>query len=609
VLDLRTTRSHAIAAVSTGLWLISFSALAADAGAATVPPPVTAGAAAAPACDIEAEVEPLLHRQPRVLAVTLRFDAGSRSETVLRPSSSWAGITDFGAAFGAFVPPPGGAIEALPGTPMRWRVRHGTQQRLAVSFEVRAALADPDDGRPQPQEQLYRPQLGADWFQFFGHGVLPSLEHWGDDRTAQLCVTLLQPGQPDAPALGSHHAGRGESVQARFTGSPGLLRHGFYAGGHGWRVLERPVAGGVMRAALRGRFAMADAAFADASAALVNSHRRFWGEHDQPVPWMVLTPNFHPSSTGGTLVHQAIAMHAGPDFSPGHPTFEFLVGHEHLHQWFPQRFGNVEPDPLRAVRGYWFSEGFTNYYTHRLLLASGLWDLPRYAANLTTNLQTYWRSPARDLPVDALAPRFFSDRDAGRQLYSRGEWLAMRWDRALRDLGHDGLDAVLRGLLEPAGPAGRETSHATERLLVALSARLDGLPRRDVQRYIETGAPVELDPEMAGPCLHLTWETQLRWVPGFDMASLAVRRAIGVRPDGPAHRAGLREGMTLRGWSVHRSDTQRDIELQWDSPDGGPGDTRTVRFRPVDGSVERLPVARVRADAGTSAACHAWLRS
>ena len=30
--------------------------------------------------------------------------------------------------------------------------------------------------------------------------------------------------------------------------------------------------------------------------------------------------------------------------------------------------------------GYWLSEGFTNYLTHRLLLRAGVWTLRDYAA-------------------------------------------------------------------------------------------------------------------------------------------------------------------------------------------------------------------------------------
>ncbi len=555
-------------------------------------------------CDIHYEVTPRYNAKPRALAVTVTFAAENRRETVLRIAGSWAGINDFGAAFSSFNSDDAQVrVEPIAGA-QRWLIKHPARQAVTLNYQVRAALPDPDDGQPQQQEQLYRPQLAGDWFQFFGHAVFPSLDAWDDNRNARMCVTLLQPGQPMAPAFGSHHAARGEVARAAFTGSPSLLNDAFYAGGLGWRVLERPVAGGTLRVAVRSKFEMRDEQFADASQTLVDMHRRFWNENRSAAPWLVLTPNFQQRNVGGTLVNQAIAMHAGPGFKPSHPSFEFLVGHEHLHEWFDARFGGSVGDPVKAVHGYWFSEGFTNYYTHRLLLASGLWSLQRYAENLQQNLRSYWQSQAREMPVATIAPIFFSDRDAGQQLYSRGEWLAMRWDRLLREQGHAGLDAVLRGLILPERARDDVKPLATERVLAALEPLLSAVPRRDVASHIERGAALTLDEGLAGPCFSVGWREEPRWVLGLDDATFKTKRATGVAPGGPAFAAGLREGMEVLGWSVYGGDIHRDVEI---IIPGKPGQ-RTLRYKPVDGTRVRLPTASVRADAASSAACQTWLQ-
>ena len=559
-------------------------------------------------CDLAVEVTPRHDSTPRVLEVRLEFPAEGRNETFLRMESGWAGIADFGAALHGWR----GATAAISIAPadgvQRWRIGHPGQDRVAVHYRVRASLGQPDENRPQPQEQLYRPQIGGDWFQFFGHAVLPALEPWGDDRPARVCITLHQPGRPEAPAFGTHHDSRGESVSAAFDGTPLQLRDAFYAGGGAWRLNRRAVTGATLRTAVRGRFAMSDAEFANAAATLIDAHRRFWdGQAPDAAavpPWLVLTPNFAPGNAGGTLVRQAAVMHAGPAFSPAEASFEFLVGHEHLHQWLPGRFGAVLPDPLREVRGYWFSEGFTNYYTHRLLLAAGLWSLDRYAEEVTDTLRSYWRSPARNAAVDDIAPRFFSDHDAGRQLYSRGEMLAMRWDRALRERGHPGLDAVLRGLLLPAGVPVPATPLATDRVLDAMEALLGPLPRRDVAAHVDRGRTLQPDEGLAGPCLAVRWDEVPLWTLGFDPASFKSRVASGVDPDGPAHAAGLREGMALRGWSVHGGDVTREVELSV-GDDAAP---RRLRYRPIDGRTVSLPTAVVRPGASGHAACQAWQR-
>ena len=570
-------------------------------------------------CDLHYRVTPRHDRLPRVLEVELTFDAEGRRQTVLRTHDDFGGALNLAAALSGWrgldagvsvTPQPRAAAAAAsaasaasgPAHPVTWTVAHADQGRVRVAWQVQAALADPDEEKPQPQTELYRPQVGRDWFQFLGYGVLATPEPWGDDRRGRLCITLVQPdaaaGGTPVPLFGSHLSGTGPAVSGRIVDSPARLRHAFYAGGAGWRVSTRQLASGPVHVAVRGRFEVADTDFADRAAQLIDTHRRFWGDRVAPPQWLVLTPNFGRGNLGGTLVTHAALLHVGASFSPRSPGFAFLVGHENLHQWLPVRFGDHAPDPT----GYWFSEGFTNFYTHRLLLASGLWSLDDYATGLTRALQQYWRSPARNAPASNLAPRFFSDRDAGQQFYARGEWLALHWDRALRAQGHAGLDAVLRGVLLPQ-PAEPGSTQASERVLQALQPLLGDRARPWVQAYIERGDDVPLPADLAGPCFELGWSEVPRWSLGFDPASFTDRVLRGVVVDGPAHAAGLRNGQAVAGWSVYNGDTSRDAEVTL-MEDGQP---RTVRYRPVAGR-ERLPQLQVRAGAAEAASCRAWVQ-
>ncbi|WP_197284566.1 M61 family metallopeptidase [Piscinibacter sakaiensis] len=611
------------------------STVAAQAPAADVPH------AGEPGCVLAFEVTPRYDGARRSFLLSLSFPAQGRRETTMRLSNGWAGVTDFPAAFGAWqatdpgvrvVPldAEGGAGEpaspavrpaaaaapssASAGTavppgpaPSRWRIEHPAEGRVRLQARVESAL---DDGRgptPEGDRAMYRAQVGPDSFQFFGYALLPGLAPWDDRARTTTCVTLSDPAHPPALLFGSHGQGRGR-VTLRIEGSPALARHAFYAGGPGWRVLERPLPGGPLFTALRGRYAAPDEAYADAAAAIVGTHRRFWGSEGSGPQWLVLTPNFSPRNRGGTLVQAAAVLHVDRDFAPASGGLDFLVGHENLHQWFSQRFGGREPAgrPGQGAADAWFSEGFTDYYTHRLLLASGQWNLARYAGELTNALRRWWRSPARGLGSAALLPRFFADADAGAQFYRRGELLAMRWDRALRQGGGPGLDDALRGLMLPAAADPRDPP-ASGRVLDGLARWLGALPRRDLQAYLVDGRPLPLEPDLAGPCFLLAMEELPRWTAGFDTAaSFQARRVQGVVPGGPAAAAGLRDGQALLGWSVYGGDTSRDIELTLPGVDGGPA--RPLRYRPVDGRTERLPTLRVRDGAETSADCRAWQR-
>lgn len=565
----------------------------------------SAAASADAACDLHYRVMPRYDSQPRRLDVELTFAAEGRAESWLRLQAGWAGINDYGAALSVGEAQAAG-VRLLPGdTPNRWKVEHGPDGLVRVAFQIRAALPDPDDGKVQQQEQLYRSQVGADWFQFFGYGVLPSVENWSDERQGRMCLSLAQPAGTVGPLLGSNLDG---SVQAQadiqLQGSHALLRHAFYAGGPGWRVAERRLASGPIVTASRGRLKLDDTLFADQVAGLLDAHRRFWGDAQAPRQTVVLTPNNSQGNNGGTLVRQTAVLHASQDFGPGNDSFEFLIGHENLHQWLPNRLGvRATGEPDQAARDYWLSEGFTDYYTHRLLLASGLWTLDRYEAQVTRALRGYWRSPARNATAASIAPRFFSDRDAGRQMYARGEVLAMRWDRALRQRGHAGLDALLRGLLLPPEQA-EPAEPAYQRVLQALAGPLDAMAADDVRLHVDEGRDLALDEGLAGPCFALRWDDVPRWVLGFNPASFGSKTATGVVTDGPAYRAGLREGMALQGWSVFGNETGKEVVLQLKGEDG----PRELRYLPVDGSTEHLPTLGLKPGAASDAACQAWIR-
>ncbi len=336
----------------------------------------------------------------------------------------------------------------------------------------------------------------------------------------------------------------------------------------------------------------------------------FWraSSHLSSEPqWIVVTPNHAQRNFGGTLVRNAAMLHIPPTFGPESDAFAFLIGHENLHQWIPGRFGAQGGEQLNAVPNYWFSEGFTNYYTHRLLLASGVWTLERYAEAVTGVLRGYWKSPARNATAASIAPRFFSDRDAGQQMYQRGELLAMRWDRALRastNGGPEGLDRLLKSLILPPG-TGESGALAATRVVDGAKRLLGDQPLADVDAHITQGRDVPLEPDLAGPCFELGWQDLPVWVPGFDTGSIADRRIRGVTPGGPAFAAGLRDGMALLGWSIYGSDIERDIELTVEVD----GIQRKLAYRPVDGTRVRQPGLSVRPGAAADASCRSWQRT
>ena len=94
-------------------------------------------------------------------------------------------------------------------------------------------------------------------------------------------------------------------------------------------------------------------------------------------------------------MYRAFTMHSADDARVPGENIETLIGHEYLHTWIPARFGSMggeDEEPLH----YWFSEGFTDFYTHRLRLRADPAALVAYAAVQNQRIRGYLTSPARN---------------------------------------------------------------------------------------------------------------------------------------------------------------------------------------------------------------------
>lgn len=125
------------------------------------------------------------------------------------------------------------------------------------------------------------------------------------------------------------------------------------------------------------------------------------------------------------------------------------VAHEFFHSWNVERMRPKSLEPFDLERAnmsseLWFAEGFTNYYGPLLLVRSGIYDLGRFASELTTALNALVTSPARltgNAPgMSRMAP--FADRAANGDptnqantflsYYYYGEALGLGFDLAMR---------------------------------------------------------------------------------------------------------------------------------------------------------------------------------
>ncbi|MBL8518815.1 MAG: hypothetical protein JNM76_17755 [Betaproteobacteria bacterium] len=467
-----------------------------------------------------------------------------------------------------------------PGQPLRLRYEVHNKQRDKLSHE-----------------SFYDPILEPGWFHLVGHGVFVQPAHFTEKDSVDL--TIEWRNIPDDWSLaGSHGIKAGATtVWNQRNVALQLARHAIYVGGD-FRLHKTEIRGRPLYIAVRGERKFKDEDFVAATQKVVAAHREFWGDFDFPHFLITHVANSYDSgSYGGTALHHAFAMHTAADFTVASAAFDFLIGHEHLHTWVPSRIG-IRPKGADEGLSYWFSEGFTNYLTHRLLVKSGLWSRERYAEAINKLIQRYLASPARNFDNRTTADNFWKRRDAGDMPYQRGELVALRWNAALAAQG-ESLDSLLKKL--QTRDANGEM--ATDRLIRALKPHLAGV-EQDVARFVDRGETVELGGDLLGPCYEKRNVPVPQYEAGFNVNETIKNRMItGIVEGSAAWRAGLRNGMKTRSLSIRQDDVDNDVKISVEDADG---QAKKMDYRPVKEVAGLVPQYFVKAGADTDKACMTW---
>jgi len=251
----------------------------------------------------------------------------------------------------------------------------------------------------------------------------------------------------------------------------------------------------------------------------------------------------------------------------------WLLAHEHLHEWIGHVIRLEQPEQL----GYWFSEGFTDFYTRRLLARGGLLSPSQELASWNRRLAAYCANPERRAPAQRVREAFWTVREVGELPYQRGDLVALLADHAIRARsgGTRSLDDVLRTLAARARQG--EGAFSSEALLAAIGVEAGPEAEATLRAWALDGVEPPFPADLGAPELRLVACEIAPFDTGFDHeASIRLKRLTGVRPGGPAERAGLRDGLPVAGWSVTMGQVDRPVEVTLREGQ----DTRTVSYLP-----------------------------
>ncbi len=504
------------------------------------------------------------------LAVEMRFAGDGDGETRLVLPDEWGGKRELyrhldslsvegaqaredGAAARILTHAPGAAIT------VRYRVRNG--------YDGDPKVGD-TEGNP------YRPIVRPQWFSAIGQGVFAS--PGGDSRRAATFEWGTLPAGWKAASDLDHLVTRG-------VGTVYDVQQSVLIGGAELATYERQVAGAPLRFAVLGDWTFDADGFGGLAAQVIEAQRAYWRSPGEPyfIAVTPLVPQNNWISVGGTGLDDGFSIYGGTD-TPLEP-LRYLLAHEHLHTWTPARLGDM-PQGAEQPAVYWFSEGMTDFLTHRTLLRSGVWSLEEFTARVNEELLAYWTSPFRDEPNSVVAEKFWSDAQAQKIPYRRGMALALLWDWRLKQAtnGRRDLDDVFTSQMkrEQEIRARGEAPMAHTLFPVVYRELGGGELANDLERFVERGGAVMLPESLFGDCARIETVRRPAFHRGWDAeATTAADNVVtGLRDDSPAYAAGLRNGMQIvrrEFGEVGNSTVEYGLRITEN------GQERIIRFMPV----------------------------
>jgi predicted metalloprotease with PDZ domain len=495
------------------------------------------------------------------IAVEMVLTGEADGETAIELPDAWGGKTELWRGISDFRVSGQGMKLDAGGSPALKIFRHAPRATLTVRYRITQMWV----GEPVVSgSNEYRPIIRPNYFHVIGWAAM-ARPKWSLATPVAVSVRGLPEGWQFASDLEHGSLTLADVLESISVGGD-------------FRVLKA----GPLRVAIRGAWAFSDGDFIKRLQPIIASHYKFWG--DEPAPFLVtvlpLQGEVGSMSLGGTGLNDGFAFFATTNVADRRLTR--ILAHEHLHSWIPRRIGMMpqgNDDPLE----YWLSEGFTDFYTYRLLIREGLWNVEETAKAYNDVMWDYAFSPVRNAPNTKVAAEFWSDRAMNDLPYQRGLLFAALMDDRVRRAanGSRDLDDVVLSMKRAVDGQGKGAIPPAIRSHFVARAKSLGVDvEGDVARHIEKGETIVLPADALAACGTIETGVVAEFDRGFDGRKTIMNNNVvtGVDPDGPAFAAGLRDGMRILKLDLSEGRDSR-IPLTYKVHAGGV--TREISYLPA----------------------------
>ncbi|VEH21159.1 Predicted protease with the C-terminal PDZ domain [Chryseobacterium nakagawai] len=185
----------------------------------------------------------------------------------------------------------------------------------------------------------------------------------------------------------------------------------------------------------------------------VQSQRDFWQDYDQDYFTITMTPTvsqkdslYKGYSTTGSAIKNAFMIQGTNNPFNNKNSYLYLFHHELMHEWIGNKIQNKHEE-----LNYWFSEGFTDYYTYKNRLRIKDISMEEWQKLFNTEIiKSHWKNPEKNIPNYKIKDDFWKSRNIEKVPYRRGAIFAFWLDNQimLKTNYQKSLDDLMRELLK-----------------------------------------------------------------------------------------------------------------------------------------------------------------
>lgn len=245
-------------------------------------------------------------------------------------------------------------------------------------------------------KKMYRPVIQSEYFHVFSHSLFMIPLEYSEDKELEFDVSIEWKDFPEAYKF-QNSFGTNQKIQNIKNTTEGEFIESVFLGGD-YRTYSLDIKDNTVAFTTRGDWiTFKDSTMLNVLDNTITAQRDFWKDHSQKYFSVNLSPTVEKqgSSFQGTGLNNSFDCSVSNSKYLEVEGLVYLFNHELLHNWIGHLIKNANEEEQ-----YWFSEGFTEYYTNKNIAKYSIYELDKsyYIDKINEIIRLLYASPVKEAP-------------------------------------------------------------------------------------------------------------------------------------------------------------------------------------------------------------------